>query len=54
MPTPPSSDTRGKLVDNLMLFARVLRAAGLPVGPGKVNDAAEAVRARGLAIRQDF
>ena len=45
---------RGKLVDNLMLFARVLRAAGLPVGPGKVIDAAEAVRAVGIASREDF
>jgi hypothetical protein len=37
-----------------MLFARVLRAAGLPVGPGKVIDAAEAVRAVGIASRDDF
>ncbi len=45
---------RGRLVDNLMLFGRVLRAAGLPVGPGKVIDAAEAVRAVGIASREDF
>jgi hypothetical protein len=50
----PDSATRGRLVDNLMLFARVLRAAGLPVGPGKVIDAAEAVRAVGIASREDF
>src|SRR5690242_21774139 len=37
-----------------MQFARVLRAAGLPVGPGKVIDAAEAVRAVGIASREDF
>lgn len=55
MATPsPSKETRGRLVDNLMLFARVLRAAGLPVGPGKVIDAAEAVRAVGIASREDF
>ena len=37
MPAQASpAEQRGKLVDNLMLFARVLRAAGLPVGPGKV------------------
>ena len=30
---------RGKLAENIMHFARVLRAAGLPVGPGKVLDA---------------
>jgi uncharacterized protein with von Willebrand factor type A (vWA) domain len=46
--------SRGRLVDNLMQFARVLRAAGLPVGPGKVIDAAEAVRAVGIASREDF
>lgn len=49
-----TADSRGRLVDNLMLFARVLRAAGLPVGPGKVIDAAEAVRAVGIASREDF
>ena len=26
----------GKIANNIMHFARVLRAAGLPVGPGKV------------------
>jgi uncharacterized protein with von Willebrand factor type A (vWA) domain len=55
MPTiAPPEEQRGRLVDNLMLFARVLRAAGLPVGPGKVIDAAEAVRAVGLSSREDF
>ena len=44
----------GRLVDNLIHFARVLRAAGLPVGPGKVIDAALAVEAVGLASREDF
>ncbi len=44
----------GRLVENLMQFARVLRAAGLPVGPGKVIDAAAAVGAVGLRSRDDF
>lgn len=44
----------GKLVANLMHFARVLRAAGLPIGPGKVIDAVEAVRAVGIESREDF
>ncbi len=44
----------GKLVANLMHFGRVLRAAGLPVGPGKVIDAVEAVRAVGIGNREDF
>ena len=37
-----------------MHFARTLRAAGLPVGPGKVIDAAEAVRTVGITDRRDF
>ena len=37
-----------------MHFARTLRAAGLPVGPGKVLDAVAAVRAVGITDRRDF
>lgn len=44
----------GNLVANIMHFARALRAAGLPVGPGKVLQAVEAVRAVGLESRADF
>ncbi|MDE2227968.1 MAG: VWA domain-containing protein [Alphaproteobacteria bacterium] len=44
----------GNLVANIMYFARALRAAGLPVGPGKVLQAVEAVRAVGLESRADF
>jgi uncharacterized protein len=44
----------GRLLANLMYFARTLRAAGLPVGPGKLLDAVEAVRAIGLENRRDF
>jgi uncharacterized protein with von Willebrand factor type A (vWA) domain len=44
----------GRLLANLMQFARTLRAAGLPVGPGKVLDAVAAVEAVGIADRRDF
>jgi hypothetical protein len=44
----------GRLVANLMHFGRTLRAAGLPVGPGKVLDAVAAVEAVGIANRGDF
>jgi len=44
---PKESD--GRLVANLMHFARTLRAAGLPVGPGKVIDAVQAVAEIGRA-----
>ena len=48
------SDAGGKIATNIMHFARVLRAAGLPVGPGKVIDAIHAVQTVGLASRADF
>src|SRR3982751_6541622 len=44
----------GRLVANLMHFARTLSAAGLPVGPGKVLDAVAAVEAVGITDRRDF
>src|ERR1700723_2534634 len=37
-----------------MYFARTLRAAGLPVGPGTLLRAVDAVRAVGLGDRRDF
>ncbi|KAA0681397.1 VWA domain-containing protein [Roseomonas genomospecies 6] len=45
---------QGGLAINLMHFARALRAAGLPVGPGKLLQAVEAVEAVGIANRTDF
>jgi len=44
----------GRLVANIMHFARVLRAAGMPVGPGRVIEAIRAVEAVGIGSRQDF
>src|SRR3546814_11970073 len=37
-----------------MHFARVLRAAGLPIGPGRVLNAIDAVRTVGIGRREDF
>src|SRR5262252_6918844 len=48
------TDQEGRLVANLMHFARTLRAAGLPVGPGKVLDAVAAVEHVGITDRRDF
>ncbi|MBV8651068.1 MAG: VWA domain-containing protein [Alphaproteobacteria bacterium] len=45
---------QGHLLTNLMYFARTLRAAGLPIGPGKLLAAVEAVQAIGITNRQDF
>ncbi|MCH8465955.1 MAG: VWA domain-containing protein [Roseinatronobacter sp.] len=44
----------GKLVDNITHFARALRRAGLPIGPGRVQTAIAAVAAAGFERRADF
>ena len=44
----------GRLLANLMHFARALRACGLPIGPGRVLAAVEAVQAVGIADRDDL
>lgn len=53
---PPSSPAPGtsRLVANIMHFARILRAAGLPLGPGSVIEAVRAVLHVGLARRDDL
>ncbi len=43
-----------RLAQNIMHFARALRRAGLPVGPGRVIDAVRAVEAAGFTDRMDF
>ena len=53
-PSGPNPSGQGRLPANIMYFARTLRAAGLPVGPGKVLAAVEAVRAIGIESRADF
>jgi hypothetical protein len=44
----------GALARNILYFARALRAAGVPVGPGGVLDALKAVEAAGVGDRADF
>jgi uncharacterized protein len=44
----------GKLAENVMHFARVLRGAGMPVGPDRVLDALQALEISGVARRDDF
>jgi uncharacterized protein len=44
----------GRLSENVAYFARTLRAAGLPVGPGAVIDALAAVEAARIGTREDF
>lgn len=44
----------GRLAENILYFARTLRAAGLPVGPGAVLDALEALQVAHVGNRDDF
>ncbi|MGG6895783.1 MULTISPECIES: vWA domain-containing protein [Rhizobium] len=50
-PSPPGD---GRLADNIVLFGRALRKAGLKVGPGAIADAVEAVEAIGIGSREEF
>ena len=44
----------GRFAENIALFGRALRAAGMPVGPGAVLDAVRATEVAGLARRDDL
>ncbi|WP_137700230.1 vWA domain-containing protein [Marimonas lutisalis] len=43
-----------RLTHNITHFARALRKAGLPIGPGRVIDAIRAVEAAGFTDKSDF
>jgi hypothetical protein len=51
---PERDGDEGRLRENLTLFARTLRAAGLPVGPERVLEALRVVQAVGLERRDDL
>jgi uncharacterized protein len=53
---PPSGEKgdSGRLAENILYFARALRAAGIPLGPGAVLDALEAVSVARVGDREDF
>jgi uncharacterized protein with von Willebrand factor type A (vWA) domain len=44
----------GRLADNIVHFARILRAAGVPVGPGAVVEALRGVELAGIRKREDM
>ena len=50
-PTPIGG---GALAENIIYFARALREAGIPLGPGAVLDALAAVEAAGIRQPADF
>jgi uncharacterized protein with von Willebrand factor type A (vWA) domain len=55
MGTPrPLPETQGRLVENIVHFARALRKAGVRVGPAQVQAAVEAVAAAGFSRKVDF
>jgi uncharacterized protein with von Willebrand factor type A (vWA) domain len=54
MADDPLTGREGRLAENIVYFARALRAAGVPVGPGAILDALEAVSAAGVGTRDDF
>ena len=55
-PTNPGGghSPQGKLLDNMVHFARALRLAGLKVGPGQVAEAVRAVEVAGFTDKEDF
>lgn len=46
--------SEGRLAENIIYFARALRAAGMPVGPGAIIDALEALNVARVGGRDDF
>lgn len=44
----------GRLAENVMHFARILRKGGIPVGPGRIADALEALQLGCITSRADF
>ncbi|HEY4982801.1 MAG TPA: VWA domain-containing protein [Pseudolabrys sp.] len=48
------AESQGRLAENILYFARALRAAGIPVGPGGVLDALEAISVAHVGDREDF
>lgn len=54
MPIDHLNPPTGAMADNIVGFARALRAAGLPVGPGAVMDALDALQVIDIGKRGDF
>ena len=50
----PDAPEGGRFAANVAQFARALRAAGLPVGPGRVLEALRAIEVAGIGSRDDL
>jgi uncharacterized protein with von Willebrand factor type A (vWA) domain len=51
---PSARTAGGKLAENVGHFARLLRAAGIPIGTGRIMDAVRALPLAGIASRPDW
>jgi hypothetical protein len=49
-----AKNSPGRLAENVMHFARVLRSAGMPVGSDRVHTALAALQVAGLESKRDF
>ncbi len=54
MPDDIDNPATGQIADNVIGFARALRVAGLPIGPGAVIDALKAMQMIDIGNRQDL
>lgn len=54
VPAKISDHDEGRMVDNIVYFARVLRKSGMKLGPAAVRDAVEAVQVAGIGSREEF
>ena len=54
LPASGERENSGRLAENIVYFARALRTAGLPVGPGAVLDALQAVNVARIGTKDDF
>jgi hypothetical protein len=54
MKSTQAGEREGRLADNILLFCRTLRHAGLPIGPGRIIEAGSAVLQSGIERRDDF
>ncbi|WP_373085346.1 VWA domain-containing protein [Sneathiella sp.] len=52
--TDAPAKSGGTFSENILHFARALRRAGLPVGPGRIIEAIRAVETAGIQRRDDF
>ncbi len=51
---PNTLNEKGKIVDNILFFSRILRNAGIQVGPSQIINAVKAINFIGIKSRNDF